>query len=259
MVTADPAETPTIVSVSDGFYVRQAVDNIAWIDLGEFAVVVDALEQPELEDEVFEAIRSTIDGKEIRFVLNTHTHYDHTALNDAFRREFGSEIVNQQTCRISPDGRRFDGARRSLLMLPMGGCHTSEDCIVWAETDKALFVGDIFGWGLIPAESGLDRRMAARLLETYKRLIDFGASVVVPGHGPVATGAELKRWVEYFNWLIDEVARAVAAGRTDAQIVTETPPPDDMKGWWRFVLWKHSDSLGKVAAAVRAGRLGKTK
>ena len=44
-MTTDPAETPTIVTVGEGFYVRQAVDNIAWIDLGEYAIVIDALEQ----------------------------------------------------------------------------------------------------------------------------------------------------------------------------------------------------------------------
>ena len=70
-MTADPAETPTIVTVADGLFVRQAVDSMGWIDLGEYAVVVDALEQPELEEEVFETIASTIGDRPIRYVLNT--------------------------------------------------------------------------------------------------------------------------------------------------------------------------------------------
>ena len=129
-MTTDSAETPQIIKVADGFYVRQAVDNMAWIDMGDHAIVVDALEQRHLEGEVMDAIEQTFGGKPVRFVLNTHTHYDHVALNDAFHHRFGAEIINQQTCRIGPDGRWFDGKRR-LQMLATPGCHTSEDCCVW--------------------------------------------------------------------------------------------------------------------------------
>ncbi|MHC4983049.1 MAG: MBL fold metallo-hydrolase [Planctomycetota bacterium] len=254
---SDPAETPQILNVADGFYVRQAVDNIAWIDLGEFAVVVDALEQRHLKGEVFDAIRSTLGEKPVRFVLNTHTHYDHTALNDAFRREFGSEIVNQRTSKISPEGRHFQGSLRKALMFPAPGCHTAEDCCVWVEADKALFVGDIFGWGLIPLSAELRDDSARLLLDTYARLIDFDAAVVIPGHGPVCTSAELERWVEYFQWLLEQVSESVASGKSDRDIISQTAPPEDMTGWWRFLQWKHEDSLGKVLKAVRRGRLRK--
>ena len=39
--------TAEIVTVADGFYVRQAVDMMAWVDMGGYALAVDALEQPE--------------------------------------------------------------------------------------------------------------------------------------------------------------------------------------------------------------------
>jgi len=61
-MASDEAETAKIVTVAEGFFVRQAVDNIAWIDMGDFALVVDALEQPELEEEVASARRSSISG-----------------------------------------------------------------------------------------------------------------------------------------------------------------------------------------------------
>ena len=248
------ADTPKIVTIAEGFYVRQAVDNMAWIDLGEYAVVVDALEQPHLEGEVFGDIASTLGDKPIRCVLNTHTHYDHTALNEAFRRRFGAEIVNQRSRQIGPDGEWFEGSRRRVLMLPVPGCHTSEDCCVWAPEEKVLFTGDIFGWGLIPT-GGLTDKTAKLLVDTYGRLIEFDAAVVVPGHGPLASTDQLKRWVEYFRWLQREVAKARAGGESDREIRRQLTPPDDMKTWWRFCDWKHEDSLAKVLAATRSGRL----
>ena len=90
-MTADPMETPTIVTVAEGFCVRQAVDVIAWIDLGDGVLVVDALEQAHLEQEVFAAITETLGDKPVKYVLNTHPHGDHVALNAAFERRF--EVV----------------------------------------------------------------------------------------------------------------------------------------------------------------------
>ena len=255
MTATDPADVPKIVTVGDGLCVRQEVDNIAWIDMGGFAVVVDALERRELEQEVFAAIRETLGETPLRCVFNTHTHYDHVALNEAFRRDFGAEIVNQQASPVGPEGRWFEGDRRQLHWLPLPGCHTPEDCIAWVPEDRALFVGDIFGWGLIPLGRALHDGTAKLLLDAYARLIDLNPAVVVPGHGPLCTKAELVRWVEYFHWLIAEVAGALAAGRPDAEIAAALTPPPDMQAWWRFALWKHEDSLKKVLRAVRAGDL----
>ncbi len=223
------AEIPKIITIADGFCVRQEVDNIAWIDLGEYAIVVDALEQPQLEEEVFAAIRSTLGDKPIRYVLNTHTHYDHVALNEAFRTRCGSEIVNATTHPIAPAGRWFDGMKRRVLMQPMPGCHTDEDCIVWVEPDGALFTGDIFGWGLIPLTVNLRAESATHLVNTYTRMIDMHPKVVIPGHGPLGTAATLRRWLEYFAWLRREIAAGCDRGLSDDEIRPLVAPPEDMQ------------------------------
>ena len=252
-MATDPADTAKIVTVSEGLYVRQAVDNMGWLDLGDCALAVDALEQRQLEAEVFDAIRSTLGEKPVRYLLNTHTHGDHVALNAAFQKRFGTEVVNQRTARIPPEGRWFEGPRRRVQMLPMGGCHTSEDCVVWVPDDKAIFVGDLFGWGLLNLSRSLTDETAKLLADTYERLIGFGAAVVIPGHGPLCTTAELVRQMAYVRWLAEQVLQAVAAGRSDRQIMGDLAPPEDMKTWWRFLQWKHEDSLTEVLAAVRGG------
>jgi cyclase len=250
----DPAETPKVMKIADGFYVRQEVDNITWIDMGDYSLVVDALEQASLENEVLDAIELTLGPKPVRYVLNTHTHYDHIALSEAFRRHFDAEIVNQETCEIDETGRWFEGVRR-VRMFAAPGCHTAEDCCVWCPDDKVLLVGDIFGWGLIPLTRPLRADTLALLEDTYAMLTAFGAETVVPGHGPLCTTAELARWVEYLHWLIAEVHEACAAGKTDEEIVERIGPPDDMLGWWRFVGWKHADSVQKVLRSARKGQL----
>ena len=38
------AETPKMIVIGDGIHVRQEVDNIAWLDMGDYLLVVDALQ-----------------------------------------------------------------------------------------------------------------------------------------------------------------------------------------------------------------------
>ncbi len=249
------AETPKIIEVADGLCVRQEIDNITWIDMGDYGIVVDALEKPDARDEVFAAVRRALAGKPLRYVLNTHTHYDHVVLNDDFRREFGAEIINHQTAPVGDEGRWFKSTRRSLHWLHMPGCHTDEDCVAWIPEDRVLLVGDIFGWGLIPLIVNLRADTAGRLLETYQRLIDLDPAVMIPGHGPLGDKATLQRWVEYFHWLRCRCEELVAAGLDNEQIVAKIAPPQDMTGWWRFEAWKHADSVSKMIKPIRKGWL----
>lgn len=56
----DPADVAKIIKIADGIYVRQAIDNLTWIDMGDYAIAIDALEEAHLAGEVFAAIESTL-------------------------------------------------------------------------------------------------------------------------------------------------------------------------------------------------------
>lgn len=255
-MTDHEAETPKVITLADDFYVRQEIDNIGWLDIGEGVLVVDALEQHSLRDEIFSLLGRTMGGKPVLRVLNTHSHYDHVALNDDFQRVFGAEIVSMQTAEIPAEGLEVGSAARPAAMIPMTGCHTQEDCIVWMSEDRVLFVGDIFGWGLIPWDRPLDAEKLDHIRTCYRRLIDYGADVVVPGHGSLCGNDELQRWLTYVDWLVDCVTAARADGLSLQQVRDgRIAPPEDMREWWRFVKWKHQDSVKKISQAVYRDRL----
>jgi cyclase len=249
-----------IIQLAKGIFVRQAIDNITWADMGEYAIVVDALEQPELADEIFRAIHDTIGKKPVRYVLNTHIHPDHVALHQAFIAQ-GAQVVAHERAKakgIPPNSITFDrvwhaNGNRRVEMHAVGPCHTSEDAVIFFPDDAVLCAGDIFGWGLIPAEPF---RVEAKetVLEVYRKLINFAPRTIVPGHGPLVTVEDLCRWQGYFIELIDRVTRLKQAGKDDAEIKRELPPPDDMRGWWRFVQWKHDWNIDQLLRALRHTR-----
>ncbi|MFP4106539.1 MAG: MBL fold metallo-hydrolase [Phycisphaerae bacterium] len=243
-------ETPKVLEVADGVWVRQEIDNIGWVDMGDGLLIVDALEHKEKEDDVIQAMQDTAGDKPLKYLLNTHTHYDHIALNDVFH-DRGAEVINAHLKDIPQDGLTIEGPQRSAKMIPFPGCHTTEDCVVWIPESKVLFMGDLFGWGLIPLTRNMRTEEFSLLVSTYERLIDYGADVVVAGHGPLLDNNVLRRYVDYIHWLRTECRRRVESDQSDRQILKEIKPPEDMEDWWRFTSWKHEDSVAKMLKSVR--------
>jgi cyclase len=253
---ATAADRPKLLCPAPGCYVRQEVDNIGWVDMGAYLVVIDALERPELAREVETAIASTTGGKPVHVVVNTHTHHDHVALNDVFRRHYGAQIVNAHTHVVPPTGLVWTAGEHRLEVHAAPDCHTSEDLFVWLPAERLLFVGDIFGWGLIPWDHLLDRARFELILATYRRLVGLEPLTVVPGHGPLCTAAELRRWMTYVTTLLDEIRRLCHEDTTSGLLGSPSlAPPEDMRHWWRFVKWKHADTVSKMVHAVTHGRL----
>ena len=248
------ADEPKLIELTDFAYVRQEIDNMGWLDLGGVTVIVDALEKEDAAADVLRMLDETVRCDSIRYVCNTHTHYDHTALNPLFENEFGAAIINAGTCCIPAEGRWISGDTRSVQLLPLPDCHTHEDCVVWFPDAATLFIGDIFGWGLIP-RGRMTADIAGHISETYRRLIVFDADHVVPGHGPLCGTTELQRWLEYFEWLPGAVRSAAAESDDKDAVLAAVPVPDDMSDWWRFRAWKHENNVDKVYRAVQAGRL----
>jgi cyclase len=251
------AEQPKLLSPMPGCFVRQEVDNIGWIEMETYVLVVDALERPELEQEIMATLATTVPGKPVRAVINTHTHHDHVALNDAFRERFGAQIVNAQTHVVPPDGLTWSAGERRVEVYSRPGCHTAEDLIVWLPRERLLFVGDIFGWGLIPWDHVLDRQRFDHIVATYEDLAALEPVTVVPGHGPLCTAVELRRWVTYVRALHAAVRQLCHEDAPDRRALDTSMlvPPADMRDWWRFVEWKHEDSVAKIVHAVSRGWL----
>ncbi|MFA4945245.1 MAG: MBL fold metallo-hydrolase [Lentisphaeria bacterium] len=210
-------------------------------------------EQPELAPEIAAILARHAPGRTVAWVLNTHLHPDHVALNGWFASR-GAQILNARTIPLPPEGLTIAGR---LRFIPLPGAHTPEDAIAWDPESATLFVGDIFGWGLIPWDRPLTAETRDRIVAVYQRLLAFNPRHVVPGHGPVAGPDHLRRWLEYFAWLQCELRTLLARGVPEAALVAgdALPPPADLRDWWRFTQWKHRDSVKKVCRALRLGRL----
>lgn len=247
------SEFPVVTEVAPGFFVRIAVDNCGWVDMGEYTIMMGGLEEHDLADEVIGLVRETMPREDVKYMLNTHTHYDHVALNEAFVKRCGAEIVNADVTDIAAGGLRFEGKERSCVVYHVPGCHTSTDCLFHFPEDGVLFVGDLFGWGLIPWDGNLREEKRRLILDRYEMMIGLDADVVVAGHGPLLSTAELVRWRGYFTTMMSAAIDGFSRNLSAQEVRGLLTLPVDMEGWWRFRDWKHEDTVKKIVKAASKG------
>lgn len=191
-----------------------------------------------------------------RFLINTHWHGDHSGGNENFGRA-GALIMAQEHVRerMASEQRRpgANGAPDRItpaspaIALPVvtwhdgvslhlnGGevrifhaphAHTDGDSIVWFRSANVIHMGDLFFHQVtlpfIDTASGGDAR---GVLAAAERAIAISndRTVIIPGHGPVATRADLIAYRDMLAQVISVVERERAAGRSLEQIIALNP------------------------------------
>jgi glyoxylase-like metal-dependent hydrolase (beta-lactamase superfamily II) len=204
-----------------------------------------------LTDKIAAAV-GTLDRDPVRFVINTHWHYDHTGGNENFGKR-GSVIVAHDNVRKRMSTDQFLAALNqkipaspkgalpvvtfaegvslhlngdTLHIIHVANAHTDGDALVHWQRANVLHMGDTFfhkvTFPFVDLSSGgsIDGMIAA----ANRGLSMANATTrIIPGHGPVATRADL---VGYRDMLVEvraKVAAGIAARRTLAQIKASAP------------------------------------
>jgi cyclase len=213
-------------------------------------VIVDDQFAP-LTNKILASIR-TLDPDPVRFVVNTHWHFDHTGGNENFGKG-GSVIVAHRNVRermsttqfLSALNMKVDPSPKDALpvvtfedgvtlhlngdtlhVLHVANAHTDGDSLVHWQKADVLHMGDTFFHGVsfpfVDLSSGgsIDGLIGA----VNRALAVAGTGTrIIPGHGPVATRGQL---LAYRDMLVDirgKVAAGIRAKRTLAQIQAAKP------------------------------------
>lgn len=245
-----------IKEVGPGFWIRIAVDNISWYDMGDSATVIDALEDPAQADVVRAHIKETT-GQDLKWLVQTHWDVDHIACNPQWKRE-GAVAIAHQSCAASAgdwEGRPdisyadhatlYGGGERRIEMQWVGGTHTPWDTLLYFPAARVLHIADLFGWGLIPCQPTPVK--VARLREVLGKVLEYDADALIAGHGPTLTLDHIRRFMSYFEQMLQDVPPLVQAGKSTEEIEAQIPPPADMEDWWRFTAWKHKKNIELIA------------
>ncbi len=100
---------------------------------------------------------------------------------------------------------------RRIRLIEVGPAHTAGDVVAFLPNDGVVFTGDILFHGGHPI---VWAGPVANWITACDRILELAPSVVVPGHGPLATPAAVAELKEYFEFLTREARLRFEAGLT---------------------------------------------
>ncbi|WP_405635044.1 MBL fold metallo-hydrolase [Streptomyces sp. NBC_00056] len=235
--TASSVAAPgTLHEVADGVYAfvqpqgGWCLNNAGLVAGGGQAVLIDTAATESRTRRLREEVERVVPGGP-DYVVNTHFHGDHTFGNGQFtpRAAVVAHAGTRSDTREAGLGLRHlwpdvewgetpltlptltfrdeltlhaEGGLRTEL-LHVGPAHTANDVIAWVPERGVLFTGDVVWSGVTPY---LLMGSVTGSLRALERMRALGASVVVPGHGPVG-GPELLDATEAYVRRLQDLAR----------------------------------------------------
>jgi cyclase len=192
-------------------------------------------------------------GKPIKYLINTHFHGDHTGGNAPFHKN-GTTIVAHRNLALrlqhgstnGLSGQKTPPAEKAAIptgtytdtgvQLAVQGqtamvnhpasAHTDTDSYVYFATSNVIATGDTVSLGnrypTIDYSNGGSLNGIISTVETYIKMGN-DTTKYVPGHGPLATKADMVKYHDMLVAVRAAVQAAIKAGKSENQAVADHP------------------------------------
>ncbi|MET8565143.1 MBL fold metallo-hydrolase [Streptomyces flaveolus] len=264
IMAAAASDPVTVTPLRGGVYLLQGSGgNIGVLPNKTGAFMVDS--GIAVSRQKMESALQKLGTSHVKYLANTHWHFDHTDGNAWVHEQYGAKIIAtpetlsnlsetitvpewdhtftpapvpaRPTVLVSSEETYTVGNEQVQLRAYNPG-HTDGDLSVDFTKANVLFTGDIYWKGLYPFIDHATHGSVDGLIEEVNKNIAKVDSntIIVPGHGPTGTREDL---VEYRDMLVairDRVADLKAEGLTLAQIVAAKPTESFDAKWGHGVI-----------------------
>jgi cyclase len=251
-----PVETRDL---GHGVYMLESFGGNIGVVAGATGVLLVDAEWPELNGKVRAAV-ARISSQPIRYVVNTHWHWDHAGGDGLFARSGALIIASQETHdyiaaaqrdshdasgQYAPDPlaipawvvdsgtQRFYIGGQTLEIIHAPPAHTGGDLVVRYVEADVLQTGDTFFHGFYPDIDFEHGGTIDGMIAFYDTLYQLCGphTKVIPGHGPVARREDLRTYQAMLREVRKRVAAALARGMSEQALIASHPLDDLDKVW----------------------------
>jgi cyclase len=255
--THTQSQPGSVRQIAPGVYTRfgdrdaRQPANTSWVEFRQFVVVIEA-NTPWGIRAILPEVRKTT-SKPIRYVFDTHYHWDHTQGNSVMVDE-GVTVVCSQDCasELATKGKRewdqmanrtdqyslapyrmepptvvfgdfmaIDDGERRLELKRVGPAHTIGDAVAFLAREGILFTGDLcVNWrsGNNVGDRDADLPRWAKVLND---VATWKIKTVVPGHGDLGSVDTLRAQSAFLEDLWTQVSAGKKAGKTVDQLLSD--------------------------------------
>ncbi len=234
-----------VTRVAGSVYMLQGAGGNIGVSVGDDGIVIVDDQFAPLADKIQAALKGITD-KPVRFVINTHWHFDHTGGNGYFAKQgtiiaqdrvrerllTGGTILGTKVKAAEPGelpiitfndrlSVHLNGEDIRAIHFPHG--HTDGDSVVFFTESNVVHMGDDFvtyGFPFIDLESGGSVRGMIAACEAVMASVRPDAKVI-PGHGTLSTVADLKPYVAMLKEATARIEKGIREGKSAEELKKE--------------------------------------
>lgn len=243
------AQTITTHKITDSIYMLEGNGGNIGLFVGEDGILVVDSQYANMAKPILDAIQKVQKG-DIRFLINTHFHGDHTGGNKALAQDaavIGHDNVRTRMARgkdLSDTEFRnslptityadaatvhFNGEDIELKHYPTG--HTDSDTVLYFPKANVIHMGDHFFVDRFPFIDLAGGGDVAQYIKNVTSIIDTLPKdvTIIPGHGPIADVDDLKTFLKLLKDTTGVVQKGIDAGK-DKKTLQQEGLPAKYKG-----------------------------
>ena len=267
-----------IIELETGVFARlhEGLTNAGIIVGDDSVLIIDSLRVPSFARDLIKDVKDITD-KPIQFVIDTHSHWDHSWGNEEFP---DATIIGHKNCyaemidvewneqwrkkvtssndpwseegnivNITPPNMTFETSMqlyfggRELDLKYFGRAHTSGDIYIHLPKEKIVFTGDVAQDGGVPY---LGDCYPVDWPDTDNKLAALPIERFMSGHGPIGDHKALEGARDFIHNLVDSVNSAIADGQNSVQasesVIAQLTP--------EYGNWRSFDRIGENLTSV---------
>ena len=244
--------------LSDTTYMMEGAGGNIGLSVGPDAVFIVDDQFAPLTPKI-EAAIATLTSKPVKFVINTHWHFDHTGGNvnlgkagalivahDNVRKRMSSEgFIEFLNMKTQPDPKEalpvvtfaadvtFHLNGDEVFVFHVPRAHTDGDSLIHFRKSNVIHMGDTFFNKLYPFIDTSSGGTVDGMVAAVDKALAIGndATKYIPGHGPLASKADLQAYRTMLATIGDRIRTQVRAGAKLEDVVAAKPTADFDEAW----------------------------
>ncbi len=253
------------IKITESIYMLQGSGGNIGALLGNDGIVLIDDQFAPLSSKIKNALK-ILSNKQVRFIINTHFHGDHTGGNENFGGE-GAVIVSQENSRLRMTTDQFMATFNTeqkaapydalpkvtfteSVTLHLNGetvevfhvknAHTDGDVIIHFKESNVYHAGDIFvryGLPFIDQAHGGSINGMIQGVDTLLFLTNNN-SKIIPGHGMLAERKDLLEYKKMLDTVRNRISEKISQGKTLDEIIDADPTKEYNAGVGRDIFIK---------------------